>query len=271
MRFHYMSLFEDNSKDKLIELSNIVQEVGYKSLLLVYDTSLDNALINVANTINKNHTFKYIIAIRSYSVSPEFLASVHETFEKIYPGRVTFNIIPGNIKHYETSIYDVVFIENKIKTSQDRDLYTLEWIRKYSKIAMAKGLPPIMLSGHTDDFQKCSMDYGLTNIIQLSDFIEKSNKKNFLSSKNQIVSVGISVEDQNEIISELSKELIKSHNDYTLNGSPRHIYKKICEIELSGVSDLLVHALPDKRGSSKIHKLFRDIAKGALSFPKGMV
>ena len=90
MNFHYMSLFEDNSKESLISLSNTVHEVGYKSLLLVYDTYLDNAVVNVANTINMDHKFKYIIALRTYSVSPEYLAQMYETFEKIAPGRVKF-------------------------------------------------------------------------------------------------------------------------------------------------------------------------------------
>jgi alkanesulfonate monooxygenase SsuD/methylene tetrahydromethanopterin reductase-like flavin-dependent oxidoreductase (luciferase family) len=266
-----MSLFEDNSRDALIELSNTVHDVGYESLLLVYDSFLDNASINVANIINSNHTFKYIIAVRAYSVSPEFLASMYETFEKIYPGRVTFNIIPGNIKFHETSISDVVFIENKINSSENRDFYTLEWIKKYSRIAMKKKLPPIMLSGHTDDFQKCSLDYGITNIMQLSDFVNKSNRKDFLLNKNQIVSLAISVEEENGVSSELTKKCIESHKDYTISGSPDYIYTQINKLKLNGVSDILVHALPDGRGSSKIHKVFKDIASGAVSLSKEMI
>lgn len=271
MRLHYMSLFEDNSRDSLIKLSNTVSDIGYESLLLVYDSFLDNAAINVANIINSKHKFKYIIAIRAFSVSPEFVASMYETFEKIAPGRVTFNIIPGNIKFHETSISDTVFIKNEIKTPEQRDEYTLEWMKKYNTLSIKKGLPPVMVSGHTLDFQKASIEYNMINIMQLGDFLKSYSNSNYVLNKNQIVSVAISIVEDEKNISDITKECISKHKDYTIYGSKEYIYKRIMDLKSYGVSDLLVHCLPDGRGNADMHKMFKDIANSSMPLLKEMI
>jgi hypothetical protein len=266
-----MSLFEYNSKDYLIDLSNKVNDVGYESLLLVYDSILDNAAINVANIINPDHKFKYIIAIRSYAASPEFVASMYETFEKIAPGRVTFNIIPGNIKFHETSLNDVVFIKNEIKTSEQRDSYTLEWIKKYNILSIKKGLPPLMISGHTAEFQNNSIKYGMTNIMQLGDFLRSISNKDHIKNSNQIVSVGILILEDKKNVSDLAKKYISKHSDYIIVGTKDDIKNKIIELESYGISDLLLHQLSAGGGNKEIHKMFKDIINPPISLLKEVV
>ena len=261
-----MSLFEDNSRDALIEISNTVHEVGYKSLLLVYDSFLDNAVVTVANTINKDHTFKYIIAVRTYSVSPEYLASMYETFERIAPGRVTFNIIPGNIKFQETSLKDLVFIEDMIATSEQRDTYTLEWLKKYNKLSIKKNLPPLMLSGHNIEFQNACVEYGFTNIMQLSDYLYQKDNGHLIKNKNQMVSVAILNKD---LVSKNNLHLYKileSHKDTTIFGNNDEIHSQMLSIKDKGISDVLVHQLPGSHPVVIIHNIIKDMVKSTGSF-----
>jgi len=270
MNFHYMSLFEDNSRDALIEISNTVHEVGYKSLLLVYDSFLDNAVVTVANTINKEHKFKYIIAVRTYSVSPEYLAGIYETFEKIAPGRVTFNIIPGNIKFQETSLKDVVLIEDQIQTIEQRDLYTLEWLKKYNRLSIIKNLPPLMLSGDSIEFQKACIEYNITNIIKLDDYLYQYGNT-LLENNNQIVSVAILNADRVDEGNKHLNKLLGTHGATTLKGDKDSIKNQILNLESKGVSDILVHKLPVDYKYSNIHPIIKEIVGAPTSFPKEMV
>jgi alkanesulfonate monooxygenase SsuD/methylene tetrahydromethanopterin reductase-like flavin-dependent oxidoreductase (luciferase family) len=253
-----MSLFEDNSKDKLIDIANTIDQVGYKSLLLVYDSFLDNAVVNVANTINKEHTFKYIIAIRTYSLSPEYLATIYETFEKIAPGRITFNIIPGNLKFQETSVRDVVFIEDKIKTIDQRNEYTIEWLKKYQRLSLLKRLPPVMLSGDTVDFQKVCLEYGMTNIMKLGDFLNQYNN-GLIKNKNQIVSIAILNTDKVDKENKYINQLLETHKDTTIYGNKEEIVKQLIDLKSKGVSDVLVHQLPSGNKSSDIHEIIKEL------------
>ena len=240
-----MSLLEDNSREGLIDIANTVHDVGYESLLLVYDSFLENVVVNVANTIKPEHTFKYIIAIRTYSVSPEYLAQVYETFEKIAPGRVTFNIIPGNIKPYETSVNDVVFIEDKIDTKEKLNDYTLEWLKKYKKLSVRKKLPPLMLSGQTFDFQKYCIENGIINIIKVNDFLNQYGST-LLSNKNQIVSTPI-------------------------YGDSDSVKSLILDLESKGVSDALVYYTQDNKNASEIHNIIKYLFPESLHRPKEMI
>lgn len=265
-----MSLFEDNSREALIDIANTVNDIGYESLLLVYDSFLDNAIVNVSNTINKDHTFKYIIAIRTYAVSPEFLINVYQSFEKIAPGRITFNIIPGNIKFLETSLNDVVFIEDKVSTAEQRDIYTLEWLKKYNKLSVIKKLPPVMLSGHSLDFQKACVEYGITNIIQMGDFLDQHNKS-LLENNNQIISAAIVVKGSNGGDSDRLLNMVQAHKSYTIYGNSDEIKKQISTLESMGVSGMLVHSLPAGHKSSEIHNLIKDLCPKAVHLSKEML
>jgi hypothetical protein len=265
-----MSLFEDNSREALIEIANKVNDVGYESLLLVYDSFLENAIVNVSNTINKEHKFKYIIAIRTYAVSPEFLINVYQSFEKLAPGRVTFNIIPGNIKFHETSLNDVVFIEDKIRSSEQRDLYTLEWLKKYNRLSVRKNLPPVMLSGHTADFQKACIDYGLTNIIQLGDFLDQKDKT-LIENKNQIISAAIVIKGENGGDSKTLLQMVDAHKSYTMYGDKDRLKDMISNLKSMGVSDMLIHSLSVGHKSSEIHKFIKTLLDSPIQEPKEMV
>ena len=245
MKFHYMSLLEDNSREALIDIANTVHDVGYESLLLVYDSFLENVVVNVANTINTEHKFKYIIAIRTYLVQPEYLAQVYETFEKIAPGRVTFNIIPGNIKQYETSVNDVVFIEDEINTKEKLDAYTLEWLKKYKKLSVRKRLPPLMLSGKSIDFQKYSIENGIINIIKLNDFLNQYGST-LLNNENQIVSTPIC-------------------------GNKDSVKRFIVDLESKGVSDILVYYTQDNDNVFEIHNIIKELFNESLHRPKEMI
>ena len=48
-----------DSGNDLSELSNILDDAGYYSLLLVYHSTKPDAWIKCANALNKKHKFKY--------------------------------------------------------------------------------------------------------------------------------------------------------------------------------------------------------------------
>ena len=60
----------DTSIDHLKTISNIVDEFGYESILLVYHSKIDDNWIKAARVLDKSHKFKYMPAIRTYAISP---------------------------------------------------------------------------------------------------------------------------------------------------------------------------------------------------------
>ena len=77
IRLHWMSRVEDMSIDGLSKLSDKLDDIGYYSLLLVYHSLIADNWMKAARILNKNHKLKYMIALRTYAVSPEYLSLIH--------------------------------------------------------------------------------------------------------------------------------------------------------------------------------------------------
>ena len=114
------------SVDHLKTTSNIVDEFGYESMLLVYHSQLDDPWIKAARALDTNHKFKYMPAIRTYAISPEYCAMMCKSFYEISPNRLMLNIVSGDLHASETSVRDSVFIKDLIDTPEKRLKYTDE-------------------------------------------------------------------------------------------------------------------------------------------------
>ena len=79
IRFHYMARTDDLTLKGLSDLSDKLDLHGYYSILLVYSPSDSDFLIKVANILNKKHNIKYMPAIRTYAISPEYFGRISST------------------------------------------------------------------------------------------------------------------------------------------------------------------------------------------------
>ena len=73
----------DTSLDGLKTISSIVDEFGYESILLVYHSKIEDNWIKAARVLDTNHKFKYMPAIRTYAISPEYCAMISKAFYNI--------------------------------------------------------------------------------------------------------------------------------------------------------------------------------------------
>jgi arginine/lysine/ornithine decarboxylase len=71
-----------------------------------------------------------MLAIRSYSISPEYFFMKYKAFEEIDKNRLMFNIVSGDIQKTETSVEDLVISKEHLDTSQKRVEYTKMWMNK---------------------------------------------------------------------------------------------------------------------------------------------
>ena len=113
---HWMQRFDGGSPEELKTLSNVLEFAGYYSTLTVYHSQIPDYWIKIANIINPDHKLKYMIAMRTYAISPEYCAMMCEAFNELSPNRLILNIAAGDIQSDETSVSDVVAISNLLTT-----------------------------------------------------------------------------------------------------------------------------------------------------------
>jgi len=264
MRYHWFARSSEGTLEGLRKTSNKIDEVGYYSALFVYHSRIPDYWIKIANIINKSHKFKYMIAIRTYAISPEYLYMMSEAFEEIAPDRLMFNILSGDIQSDETSIQDLVFIEDMLESSNKRFIYTKEWLKKLNNLTQNfKKKPEIVIAGHSIGLRELADLYGYTQATSLDSFDRYFKNNDNMFSKKQMMSLAVIVRDSYDEAKIFWESLTKNEKCFSIYGDKNSIIKQFKDFEKMGMTDLLVCSLPDDELSSdKIHDIIKELVGG---------
>ena len=257
MRFHWMERGANTSIPHLETVSAIVDEFQYKSMLLVYHSKLDDPWIKAARALNLNHNFKYMPAIRTYAISPEYCAMMCKAFYRIAPDRLMLNIVSGDLHATETSVEDSVFIQNLIDTPEKRLKYTDEWIEKFLHLA-EDTVSGIVMGGHSNETKKMVEKYNGTHLSMLNMHKNAYQDPNILKNKNQMVSFSVIINESEEEVKKMTDASMGS-GQWTLTGSKDSVKKQILDLKNIGVTDVMIHANPEDKNPSLIHYMVQEM------------
>lgn len=249
----------DGSIHYLKTLSGIVDEFGYESILLVYHSKIDDNWIKAARALDLNHKFKYMPAIRTYSISPEYCAMMSRAFHTIAPNRLMLNIVSGDIHSEETSVEDILFIKDYIDTPEKRLYYTDEWISKFLELANGT-VSEIVMAGHSNETKKMADRYNATHLSMLNMHKQSFFDSSFIKNKKQMVSVSILINDSPEAIKQILNASPGSEQ-WTIHGNKDSVKKQIMELKDLGVTDLLINSHVEDDNSSSIHYLIKEMMR----------
>lgn len=259
MKFHWMFSWQDLSINALKEHSKILDYYGYESVLLVYDPKNPDYFIRVANIIDKNQKLKYMFAIRTYAIAPEFLGMICESFNVIDSNRITLNICAGDKPQMEREkdidgLVDMDFLKNDV---YERIKYTRRWSEKFVNLKNMSKVPYLVFSGTSDYTLETAKMYGDSTLCMYDSFID--NPEKFKIGKNNMIALTMIISDSKES----AMKIFESHpNQYikvwTLLGTEEDIKKKLIELKNMGITDILVTNAFESEDSNKIHNLVKN-------------
>lgn len=241
----------------LKDISNIVDEFGYESMLLVYHSKLDDPWIKAARALDINHKFKYMPAIRTYAISPEYCAMICKAFDLISPNRLMLNIASGDIQSGETSVEDMVFIKDFMDTPQKRLSYTDEWMSKFLSL-YNNTVSEIIMSGHSNETKKMAEKYNATHLSMLNMHLNAFKDELFVKNKKQMVSLSVIINDSEKEVEEMLASNLGS-NQWTIYGSKDSVKKQILELKEFGITDCMIHPNPTDKNVSLIHYMVKEM------------
>lgn len=256
MNLHWMHIHDPSDPDGLRSISEVINSCNYYSILLVYHSLDNDNWIKCANIINKEHKFKYHIAIRTYSISPEYFVMMYKSFNEIQKNRIMFNIVAGDIQDCESSVDDIILGQENLNTVERRVDYTHLWIKKVLSMLNEEDVPEIVMSGTSEktlDSAALFADYNLCMIdaYQLNPEIFKRNKK-------RIVSAAIVIRDTYEEAERVVDEIDHKHQKrWTIFGTEQQVIKKIKHLESIGATDLMIRTHRNDSQVNLIHDLVR--------------
>jgi len=224
------------------KFNDLVDDIGYFGVLFVYHSKDRDYLLPIVRNLDKSHSFKYILAMRAYAISPEYCNMLVESFNKIAPGRLALNIVAGDLHADETVLEDVVDISSTLDTTKKRTEYTRRWLDKFIKLLNRNSLSYLIVSGYSEESTASASCYADAQLCMLSTYINEM--KDQVKTKDKMASTGIvfvdqSGNEQSEFLEKIKKENTMIY-DSTIFGNEDEIILKIKQLENLGINNIMI-------------------------------
>jgi alkanesulfonate monooxygenase SsuD/methylene tetrahydromethanopterin reductase-like flavin-dependent oxidoreductase (luciferase family) len=253
-----MQRFDGSNPKELRTLSNVLDYSGYYSVLTVYHSKLPDYWIKIANIINPEHKLKYMIAMRTYAISPEYCAMICEGFSEISPQRLILNVAAGDLHSDETSRSDVVAVSELLRTHEDRVNYTSEWLEKFTKLPILKNRPEIVVSGTSKKTIDNSEKYADAHLCMYSSY--KNGLSDLIKTKRVVVARPIIIRDTKEEAEAIYNQLPDDMGKRScLFGTENEIIESIEAMKSEGITDLLVSRVQIDEQHYRIHSVVKKL------------
>jgi hypothetical protein len=193
------------------EIEN-ARAAGFDGIL--FATGIENAdFVKVARCIDKYKDFKYMIAIRPYLISPQYLSFLCNSLDEISPGSIEINLISGHVKEHEKEYGGIVGDVNDLSSNIQRSNYLIEFLDVFNQMKKLKR--PRLFVSTTNKFTfDAAKKHNQNIILPYSKYI--TGEFNINNSKT-IVSVGpiFKDDDENTIHANHSDSTIFTKKEFT--------------------------------------------------------
>lgn len=113
--------------------SNLEQN-NFSGVMFTYDIPEGDMFVRMARELNNNEKIKYLVAIRPYTISPQYLSMINQSMNEISKDRLQLNFVSGYIKDHESHVGGIVGDINDNSNSVDRSNYMIEFIKTLNEM-----------------------------------------------------------------------------------------------------------------------------------------
>ena len=237
MRFHWMYGESDGyGKDYLYNFFDKLNEAGYYSVMFPYDPFINDWMIKVMPVTRQEHSLKYIFALRTYAISPEYTCMMFQQFNEYFPNRSMINVLAGDKfqMEKEKKIRGALFEEDFFENSEKRILYTQKWLDKFVNLPILKYKPEMLMTGVSNLTLDSVKKYADYSGCMIDAYRENPDRYNSVSDKRIGVAFCFVTENQKEY-EDFEIKLKSSEKDlyerFTLYGNYDQIIQKIQELK----------------------------------------
>jgi len=172
-----------------------LDDAGFVGVLFTYNATQGDYFTKIARNIILDSKIKYMVAIRPYVISPQYLSMINQSINAISRDRLEINLISGHIKDVESNFGGVVGDVNDQSSSIDRSKYLIDYLDCLH--SMNTKIPDCYVSVTNEFTFAAAKKHNSKMIIPYSQFI--SNKYSEYDSKVMISVTPRLRETQNEI------------------------------------------------------------------------
>jgi alkanesulfonate monooxygenase SsuD/methylene tetrahydromethanopterin reductase-like flavin-dependent oxidoreductase (luciferase family) len=256
-----MLRYEQDGQNNLKKIFNDLNSFGYDSALTVYHSTIPDYWIRISNILDLNNKIKHMVAIRPYAISPEYCAMMCEAFNIIQSNRLILNVVAGDLHKDETSIDDVLEINDLIRTYEDRVLYTKKWLNKFVNLKTLKNKPEIIVSGTSNQSIENANMYADGHLCVFDNYFNNIYPR--VHTKKKMISCVVIIRDSAQEAEEfLNNNLTGSAKSSALYGTEDEVLDRVAYLQNLGVTDIMISQAPKDMEPDKIHKMVKRFTGG---------
>ncbi len=209
-----------------------LHEHNYGGALFTYNILQGDFFTRISRKIDTKKDFKYMVAIRPYVISPQYLSMIVKSINQISPNKVQINLISGWIKEEERDFGGVIGEVNDLSSNVDRSNYLIKYIDAIENIKIKN------IDYYVSVTNKFVFDASIKNnskmIIPYSQY---KNNVYDLDNKNVMISVSPTLRETEEELLNLDK--IKNEDDME-NFTYKQFSLVIEEIKNKGIKEIML-------------------------------
>ena len=195
MKFHWMQKYSKTPSELRKTLIKI-DEVGYESVLVTFNTGMSDPFTKCANAFIPNQKTKFMVAIRPYVLAPAYLLMIIKTFNQICKDFLILNIVTGT-----SDEENLIF--GQLTSLQERKIYAGKFVENMKSVNNQHnfckgGLPTIFFSGGSDENINNAAEYGDGLIYLLEDHLINPSRFDIIKGRKILKIFLIICETQDE-------------------------------------------------------------------------
>jgi hypothetical protein len=212
-----------------------LQEYNYSGALFTYNIGQGDFFTQISRNIVVGEKFKYMVAIRPYVISPQYLWMINKSIKNIDSNRLQINLISGWIKPEEKEFGGILGEVHDLSSNVDRSNYLIEYIDLVEKIS-SKTLDYYVSTTNEFVFDAAEK-YKSKMIIPYSKY--KRNAYD-LENKQIMMSIAPTLRETEEEIDLLNKDKTNSTDDVEYFSYQQFI-DFINELKDKNINEIMLH------------------------------
>jgi hypothetical protein len=234
-----------------------IYESGFDGVLFLYNAiSPDYFTTLISHKDKLKKDFSYMIALRPYAMSPQYLSMINRTISDIIDGRLEINLISGHPKEIERPYNSFVGDINDWSSKIEKSKYLIEYLEALSQLAdrckhPEKDIPNAYVST-TNEFvleaankhgHKMIIPYPTHNQWKKDGTYERIGEKFPISTENILVSFAPIITFPDE--SHLRKPSYNTSD--TIFVTSEELVEKLNDLKNEGIYGILLASWEDTR------------------------
>lgn len=240
------------------ELLRKLSQNSFAGVLFTYDATQGDFFVKVARDIRLDETIKYMIAIRPYTISPQYLCMINKAMNDISKDRLQINIIAGHIKNHEKDFGGFVDEIKDTSSNIDRSNYLIKYIKVLEEMrANNKVEVPDYYVSSTNQYvynESCALGskiiipynnykHGHWVLKREDEVVKEFGEKIDLSGQKLMLSISAILRETQDEIDALEKEYISYDTEYFTYDQFYNFTKKV---ESDGINEILLTGWPTR-------------------------